>query len=81
MRALSRVEAEELRAIVAEFERLRPDAGSFPGLIDVIPSRVTRLLLELGWRVDDAAAWVSPRDGRAHAWPAAVEEELARAKE
>jgi len=81
MGALSRAEAAELRAIVADFERLRQGVGSFPGLIDVIPSRVTRLLLDLGWRVDDAGAWISPRDGRARPWPAAVEQELERAEQ
>jgi len=80
MRALSRMEGEELRAIVADFDRRRRGLGSFPGLIDVVPSWVAHLLLDLGWRVDDAGAWVSPRDGHAHPWAEAVDQELARAE-
>ncbi|HYX85881.1 MAG TPA: hypothetical protein VE777_12990 [Gaiellales bacterium] len=80
MRTLTRAEVEELGAVVADFERRRRAARPFPGLLEAIPGRVARLLLELGWRVDDTGAWVSPRDGRAHPWLAAVEEELARAR-
>lgn len=80
MRALSRPEIEELRLTVADFRDRSRAAEPFPGLIDAIPSRVAQLLIEAGWRVDDAGRWVSPRNGRATPWPDAVDQELAAAE-
>jgi hypothetical protein len=80
MRALSRTEVDELRVVLADFERRMRRTELPPGVIEAIPRRIAHLLLDLGWRVDDDGGWVSPRDGRSRPWPAALEEELARSE-
>lgn len=76
---LDREEAGRLAAVTAEFEARRAAAGDTPdGVIAAMPAPVARALLELGWRVDDHGAWVSPRDGAVLSWTAAIEQEIAR---
>jgi hypothetical protein len=77
---LDREEADRLQQIAAEFEHRRSAAAHVPGgVIAAIPAPVARTLLELGWRVDDAGAWIS-RDGSALPWAEALEQEIARSR-
>ena len=76
---LGRSEARRLRAIAAEFEDRRSAAGDVAGVISAIPAPIARALLGLGWRVDDAGAWISPRDAQRLAWRQALQAEFDRA--
>jgi hypothetical protein len=76
---LDRDEARRLSALTQDFEARRSTVEEVAGVIAAIPAPVAQALLALGWRVDDAGAWVSPRDDRVLPWREALEQEVARA--
>jgi len=77
---LDREEADRLQRIADEFEQRRSAVGDVPaGVIAAIPAPVAQALLQLGWSVNDAGAWIS-KDGSVLPWAEALERENARSR-